>query len=186
MDCRSYCDGPQLAPQLQHTAVCKSSAVHTITADLPPNKSSLPRLASLVRRILQHSDTSTKKAPRSAGFFAHVVARTADALTSQPLEVLLDDVAGLYDEMMSSAAGMGSFQEVGRTAGSERMPTCWPLVREAFRFVAKQVSLQPYPFLLPVPLHNPFSATRNSRLPFAYCEPMGWKTACWRLACAQA
>lgn len=139
--CRVYADGPHLPPRLQSTAVCKGSAVHIINTSLEPNQSNVSRLGSFVRKILEHSHTSTKKAPNTAGFLAAVVAQAAGILDSQPLAHGNADTEIMYERAISNSTAAGVFRDVGRRAGSQRLPTCWPLVQEAFRFVASQVGL---------------------------------------------
>lgn len=130
-----------MPPRLQPIAVCKGNAVHTISTSLPSNHSNVSRLGSFVRQILQHSRTSKKRVPNNAGFLADVVAQAAHVLASQSVAHGDIDTESMYERALSNSTAAGLFRDVGRKAGSHRLPTCWPLVREAFHFVTTQVGL---------------------------------------------
>lgn len=136
-----YSDGPFSPPRLQPKATCTCSAAHPICTRLPANRSSLSRLASFVRKILQQSRVSTKKPPHNAGFLVEVASQAADALASQSHALSEVDARSMYEAAASQATSAGVFRDVGRQAGTDRLPTCWPLVQEAFRFVSQQVCL---------------------------------------------
>lgn len=117
------------------------SAVHPICTRLPASRSSLSRLASFVRKILQQSRVSTKKPPHNAGFLVEVASQAADVLAPQSHALSEVDARIMYEAAASHATSAGVFRDVGRKAGTDRLTTCWPLVQEAFRFVSQQVRL---------------------------------------------
>lgn len=125
-----------------HTATSDSRDAHERPLlATPPGLVPLQDLNSSVHDVIKRQ---TKKS-QSAGFYTYVAAQHAEELAQHAAGGFAADVSALRNVVHdAAAAAAGGFRDVGAHTTSTPLPTCWPLVRHVFHFLAQQVRL-PHP-----------------------------------------